>query len=102
MLQRLSGRTHEVITGLHVLRLPEQEFRSEYEITRVTFAPLSPQEIEDYVATGEPFDKAGAYAIQGWAGRFVTRVEGCYFNIVGLPLARLYRILRDLRFDGNS
>ena len=102
MLQRLSGRTHEVITGLHALRLPEQEFRSEHEITRVTFAPLSGQEIEDYVTTGEPFDKAGAYAIQGWAGRFVTRVDGCYFNIVGLPLARLYRILRDLGFDKIS
>jgi len=69
--------------------------RAEQETTLVTFAPLTAQEIEDYVASGEPFDKAGAYAIQGRAGRFVTRVEGCYFNVVGLPLARLYRILRE-------
>jgi septum formation protein len=99
MLRRLSGRTHEVITGLHVLRLPEQEFRNAHETTRVTFAQVSDKEIEDYVASGEPFDKAGAYAIQGRGGRFITRVEGCYFNIVGLPLARLYSILRELGWE---
>ncbi len=96
MLRCLSGRTHEVVSGLAVLRLPGNETRLEQEVTRVTFAPLSEEEIESYVASGEPFDKAGGYAIQGRAGRFVTRVEGCYFNVVGLPLARLYRILREL------
>ncbi len=96
MLRRLSGRTHEVVSGLAVLRLPGNETRLEQEVTRVTFAPLSEEEIESYVASGEPFDKAGGYAIQGRAGRFVTRVEGCYFNVVGLPLPRLYRILREL------
>jgi len=96
MLRQLSGRTHEVVTGLAVMRLPDRATRREQEITRVTFAPLSEKEIEDYVASGEPFDKAGGYAIQGRGGRFVTQVEGCYFNVVGLPLARLYRILREL------
>lgn len=96
MLRRLSGRVHEVITGLEFIRLPDRATRSEHEITRVTFAPLSDAEIDTYVASGEPFDKAGGYAIQGRGGRFITRVEGCYFNVVGLPLALLYRILRDL------
>ncbi|PYU15726.1 MAG: septum formation inhibitor Maf, partial [Acidobacteria bacterium] len=68
--------------------------------TRVTFAPLTDEEIDAYVATGEPFDKAGAYAIQGRGGRYVTRVEGCYFNVVGLPLARLYRHLCELGWQG--
>ncbi|MCL4522457.1 MAG: Maf family protein [Acidobacteria bacterium] len=93
MLQRLSGRVHEVITGLELLRLPDHAARSVQETTRVTFAALSSEEIERYVVTGEPFDKAGGYAIQGRAGRFVTRVEGCYFNVVGLPLSLLYRSL---------
>lgn len=95
MLRLLSGRTHSVITGLALVRLPGGESRREQETTRVTFAPLTDREIEDYVASGEPFDKAGAYAIQGLGGRFVTRVEGCYSNVVGMPLARLYRMLRE-------
>jgi septum formation protein len=93
MLCRLSGRVHEVITGLELIRLPDRATRSEQEVTRVTFAALSAEEIDSYVATGEPFDKAGGYAIQGRAGRFITRVEGCYFNVVGLPLSRLCRAL---------
>ncbi len=101
MLRRLSGRTHGVLTCLVAIRLPDGALRSELEITQVTFAPLSEREIEEYVASGEPFDKAGAYAIQGRAGRFVTRVEGCYFNVVGLPLARLYRILRALAWSNG-
>jgi septum formation protein len=93
MLRRLSGRVHEVMTGLELIRLPDRATRSEQEVTRVTFAALSAEEISSYVATGEPFDKAGGYAIQGRAGRFITRVEGCYFNVVGLPLSRLCRAL---------
>jgi septum formation protein len=93
MLRRLSGRVHEVITGLELIRLPDRATRSEQEVTRVTFAALSADEINAYVASGEPFDKAGSYAIQGRAGRFITRVEGCYFNVVGLPLSRLCRAL---------
>ena len=64
------------------------------EITRVHFAALRDREIEEYIASSEPFDKAGAYAIQGVGGRYVTRIEGCYFNVMGLPLARLYSLLR--------
>jgi septum formation protein len=96
MLERLSGKSHEVMTGLAVIRLPDGKSRVEMETTRVTFAPLAAREIRDYIASGEPMDKAGAYAIQGIAGRFVTRLEGCYFNVIGLPLARLYRILHEL------
>lgn len=102
MLESLSGRTHEVLTGIAVLRLPEGAVQVEQESTKVTIAPLSKEEIDDYVATGEPFGKAGAYAIQGRAGRFVTRVEGCYFNIVGLPLGRLYGMLRELGWPGAA
>ena len=96
MLRLLSGRTHEVITGLAVYAWPSDRIRVELERTRVTFASLSDAEIEDYIATGEPTDKAGAYGIQGIGGRFVARVEGCYFNVMGLPVARLYHLLREL------
>ena len=92
MLRLLSGRTHQVITGVRLVA-PGFE-RSAAEITQVTFSPLSEDEIEYYVQTGEPMDKAGAYAIQGIASRWVERIEGCYFNVVGLPLPRVYRMLR--------
>lgn len=95
MLERLSGRTHEVITGVALVE-PETARRTvAHETTRVFFRPLELREIEDYVATGEPLDKAGAYAIQGGASRFVTRVEGCYFNVMGLPVALVDRLLRE-------
>ncbi len=100
MLKLLSGRTHEVHTGLALLRQFDGIQRIVEEVTRVTFALLTPQEIESYLATGEPMDKAGSYAIQGLAGRYVTRIEGCYFNVMGLPLARLWTLLREL--EGNS
>ena len=95
MLRSLSGKIHEVHTGLALLRNPGPKQYVVEEITRVHFAPLADQEIEEYIATGEPFDKAGAYAIQGVGGRYVTRIEGCYFNVMGLPLARLYSLLRE-------
>jgi septum formation protein len=95
MLRRLSGNIHEVHTGLALLRNPGWKQCVIEEITRVHFAALTDQEIEEYIATGEPFDKAGAYAIQGVGGRYVTRIEGCYFNVMGLPLARLYSLLRE-------
>jgi septum formation protein len=95
MLRQLSGRTHEVHTGLAVLRADRAQELVVEEITRVEFAPLTEAEIESYLATGEPFDKAGAYAIQGVGGRYVTRIEGCYFNVMGLPLARLWTSLRE-------
>jgi septum formation protein len=96
MLAMLSGRTHNVLTGLFLLRLPGGASRAAVENSAVTFAPLGEKEIDAYVATGEPLGKAGAYAIQGRAGRYIPGIEGCYFNVVGLPLARLYALLREL------
>jgi septum formation protein len=96
MLEQLSGRTHSVLTGVAVIRLPDAESRSFVESTLVHFAQLSGDEIVHYLATEEPYDKAGAYAIQGRAGRYIPQIEGCYFNVVGLPLARLTRALAEL------
>jgi septum formation protein len=96
MLQLFSGRTHSVITAVSLIRLPEMDRRRFVEITLVQFAPLSRDEISRYLATEEPYDKAGAYAIQGRAGRYIPRIEGCYFNVVGLPLARLIAALQEL------
>jgi septum formation protein len=96
MLTKLSGRVHSVVTGVTAIRLPDAERRSFVETTHVHFAPLSPEQLTRYLATEEPFDKAGAYAIQGRAGRFIPRIEGCYYNVVGLPLARLFYSLLEL------
>jgi septum formation protein len=98
MLQSLSGKTHSVVTGVTLIRLPDVERHSFVEATQVHFSVLTSDEIEEYLATGEPFDKAGGYAIQGQAGRFIPRIEGCYFNVVGLPLARLTRELTGLGY----
>jgi septum formation protein len=95
MLRRLNGKIHEVHTGLAVVERPQAAEGVVDEVTRVTFATLSDKEIETYIATGEPFDKAGAYGIQGIGGRYVTRIEGCYFNVMGLPLARLCSLLQE-------
>jgi septum formation protein len=92
MLRRLSGREHVVITGI-CLR-GAGGVVEDAETTRVRFLPLSEREIDAYVASGEPLDKAGAYAIQGLASKFIDRVEGCYFNVVGLPVAKVYGLLR--------
>lgn len=94
MLQRLSGRTHEVWTGLAVRHRSRGRSAEGAECTRVTFRELDPGEIERYVALGEGMDKAGAYAVQGVGAIFVVRIEGCYYNVVGLPLARLAGMLR--------
>ena len=95
MLRKLSGIAHRVITGV-ALAAPGAARRAVgHEVTRVFFRPLTEEEITAYVATGEPLDKAGAYAAQGQASRFVTRVEGCYFNVVGLPVALVDRLLRE-------
>lgn len=93
MLERLHGRQHEVWTGLGVVHRGEQ--RTAAECTLVRMARLSARDIEEYVASGEPLDKAGAYGIQGLAGQFVKRVEGDYTNVVGLPLARLRALLEE-------
>jgi septum formation protein len=92
MLLLLSGRTHQVVTGVAVVwGLGSAEVAA--ELTQVTMRTLSPQEVADYVASGEPMDKAGAYAIQGYAGRWIPRINGCYFNVVGLPLALVTSLL---------
>ncbi len=96
MLSKLSGRTHSVVTGVTLIRLPDAERRSFVETTHVQFAALSDEELNRYLATDEPSDKAGSYAIQGRAGRYIPRIEGCYFNVVGLPLSRLCHELADL------
>lgn len=96
MLRNLSGRSHEVVTGLAVVAGTGPcigKILIAHECTTVFFRPLSDEEITAYVASGEPRDKAGAYGIQGKAGLFVTRLEGCYFNVVGLPLSALGRLL---------
>ena len=102
MLQLFSGRTHSVVTGVSLIRLPEMDRRQFVETTLVTFAPLTREDISRYLATEEPFDKAGAYAIQGYAGRYIPRVEGCYFNVVGLPLARLVATLQELGWSAEQ
>ncbi len=91
MLSLLSGRRHEVMTGICLRR--GELAACDYATTAVVFAPLTEREIAEYVATGEPMDKAGAYAIQGLASKFVERIEGDYFNVMGLPVAMVYRWL---------
>jgi septum formation protein len=105
MLRLLSGRTHAVITGVCLVgpvasgqwsvASKTENPRSASESTLVTMCALSEDEIRDYVATGEPMDKAGAYAIQGIASRWIPRIEGDYSNVVGLPVAQVYAMLRE-------
>jgi septum formation protein len=94
MLRMLSGRTHRVITGVALATESGTEVAA--EVTAVRFLTLSDEEIRGYVATGEPLDKAGAYAIQGRAARWIPRIEGCYFNVVGLPLALVSTLLESI------
>ncbi len=94
MLRLLSGRTHQVITG--VAAVTATQTLAAAEVTAVQFFSLSDAEIADYVASGEPMDKAGAYAIQGRAARWIPRIHGCYFNVVGLPLALVANLLAGL------
>jgi nucleoside triphosphate pyrophosphatase len=96
MLFRLSGKTHRVLTGLCVLR--DRQCCLGLSETKVQFSPLAEAEIERYLESDEPFDKAGAYAIQGFAARYVERIDGCYFNVVGLPISLLYQMLRKVGY----
>jgi septum formation protein len=96
MLRLFSGKTHEVLTALSVTNIPTAKDALHVEKTRVEFLGMSEEEIENYIQTGEPFDKAGAYGIQGIAGRFAARIEGCYFNVLGMPLSRLWTTLQAL------
>jgi septum formation protein len=102
MLRLLSGRTHAVITGVCVLNTmasgqwsAASNIKNASETTLVTMCEISDDEIRDYIATGEPMDKAGAYAIQGIASRWIPRIEGDYSNVVGLPVALVYRLLQE-------
>jgi len=102
MLEMLSGRTHNVLTGVTMIRLPDAERIEFVESTLVHFATLPEEEITRYLATEEPQNKAGAYGIQGRAGRYIPRIEGCYFNVVGLPLARVQAALNALGWSEDS
>ncbi len=95
-LRKFSGAAHTVVTGLH-LKTRRSEIL-DHEETRVHFYPLSEAEIEIYLNSGESFDKAGGYGIQGFASVFVQKVEGCYFNVVGFPLGKFYQHLKSLEF----
>jgi septum formation protein len=103
MLRLLSGRTHQVITGVCLagsLRTGNQRLETGFEDTRsettkVTMTDLTDEEIQSYIATGEPMDKAGAYAIQGMASRWIPRIDGDYFNVVGLPVALVQTMLQE-------
>jgi septum formation protein len=100
-LRLLSGRDHLVTTGICLVTPPHPSGQGSHqedvrhETTRVTMSKLTDAEIAAYVATGQPMDKAGAYAIQGQASRWIPRIEGCYFNVVGLPISLVYRMLRE-------
>lgn len=97
MLTLIQGTGHQVMTGI-CLRTKTEEL-VDIEVTRVWFSPLNGDEIAAYAASGEPDDKAGGYAIQGLASKFIERIEGCYFNVVGLPVARVYRRLKQVGYE---
>jgi septum formation protein len=99
MLRLLNATTHEVLTGLFVIRAYDGISFAHLERTRVEFTRISDIDIDAYIQNKEPFDKAGAYGIQGIGGRFVRKVDGCYFNVMGLPLSRLWEILRQMRWE---
>lgn len=99
MLRRLQGTAHEVYTGVALVDAARGKSLIGHEKTRVYFRPLDEDEIRRYTATGEPMDKAGAYAVQGLASIFISGLEGCYFNVVGLPLARLSNMLKEFGYN---
>lgn len=98
-LRLLRGRTHEVLTGIAVAT--RAGMLSELETTEVAFGEIAESELEVYVASGEPYDKAGGYGIQGYAARWIPRIEGCYFNVMGLPLARVATLLGRARANAR-
>ena len=95
MLKLLSGKWHQVLTGVALLRVSDARLTVAHEVTQVRFAELSAAEIDWYVSTGEPLDKAGAYGIQGRAAPFIEEIQGDYFNIVGLPMQLVYKLIRE-------
>lgn len=102
MLSELSGKTHQVVTAVAIIDTEKRIEESWFEVTNVKFRRLDPDEIEEYLDSGEYVDKAGAYGIQGRAAAFVDKIEGCYFNIVGLPLSRLFQRIRKLKCLGGK
>lgn len=96
MLKSLSGRVHEVYTGITIINTKKDKIISEGVCTEVVFSYLSDEEIAEYIKTEEPMDKAGAYGIQGYGGVFVEKINGCYYNVVGLPLNRLSKIISQI------
>ena len=96
MLRSLSGRWHAVMTGVALYDVATRQEVADFDKTLVRFGQMSDQEVEWYVKSGEPMDKAGGYAIQGLASKFVERIEGCYFNVVGLPVSMVYRHLQSI------
>ncbi len=102
MLRTLSGRTHTVFTGFTLLEVPSEKLLSECEATDVTFRKLEDEEIEEYIESGAPFDKAGAYGIQDdLSALFVARIDGDFYNVVGLPLPRFYLALKSFARAGR-
>ncbi len=104
MLKALSGRTHHVHTGLALLSPPpssEPAQRTHLETTSVTFSAIDESELQHYLDSGEPYDKAGAYGIQGYAARWIPRIDGDYFNVMGLPLAATVRLLKELNYSSD-
>jgi len=97
MLKKLSGNMHSVYTGICIIDTSLKEMICDHEKTDVYFRRLSEKEIDEYIKTGEPMDKAGAYGIQGRACSFIKRIEGCYYNVMGLPAAKLHILLTALR-----
>jgi septum formation protein len=101
MLSKLSGNSHLVYSGLTVYNTKENKTISDYQMTNVKFSKLTKNQILEYIKTGEPMDKAGGYGIQGKGGIFVEKISGCYYNVVGLPINKLYYLLRDMGVNLN-
>ncbi|MBR4570112.1 MAG: septum formation protein Maf [Candidatus Riflebacteria bacterium] len=99
MLKELSGKKHRVISGIALVDVQQQKIYSHSEITYVYFRKLTEKDIETYLNTKEPYDKAGAYGIQGHAALFVEKIEGCYFNVVGFPVVAFDNIMKEAGYD---
>ncbi|MCR1951823.1 MULTISPECIES: Maf-like protein [Clostridium] len=97
MLKQLSGKTHRVYSGLVVINMYNNKVEKESLYTEVKFSNLTEEEIKSYIKTGEPLDKAGAYGIQGYGGVFIEGINGCYYNVVGLPLNLLNKMLKKVK-----
>ncbi|WP_373898949.1 Maf-like protein [Haloimpatiens sp. FM7315] len=96
MLRNLSGKWHEVYSGIAIVDNTSNKILTDYVCTKVKFSDITDKEIKKYINTGEPMDKAGAYGIQGFGGLFVERIDGCFYNVVGLPLNRLVSMMRNM------